>query len=125
MKPFVRLSLALLLCLPILTQPSTAAPVPQGDSRTFPETGKTVKGPFLKYWNEHGGLAQQGFPISDEMQEKNETDGKSYTVQYFERAVFEMHPENKAPFDVLLSLLGVFSLNRYHPNGVPDQKANT
>ena len=31
-----------------------------------------------------------------------------YTVQYFERAVMEMHPENKAPFDVLLSQLGTF-----------------
>ena len=59
------------------------------------------------------------------MSEKNDTDGKTYTVQYFERAVFEAHPENKAPFDVLLSLLGVFSLNRYHANGVPDQKAST
>jgi hypothetical protein len=27
-------------------------------------------------------------------------------VQYFERAVFEHHPENAAPNDVLLSLLG-------------------
>src|SRR4026208_1062229 len=98
MKPFVRLSLALLLCLPILTQPSTAAPVPQGDSRTFPETGKTVKGVFLKYWNEHGGLSQQGFPISDEMQEVSDTDGKTYTVQYFERAVFEHHPAEKPEF---------------------------
>jgi acetyl esterase/lipase len=29
-------------------------------------------------------------------------------VQYFERAVFESHPENKAPYDVLLSQLGTF-----------------
>jgi hypothetical protein len=29
-------------------------------------------------------------------------------VQYFERAVFELHPENAAPFDVLLSQLGTF-----------------
>jgi hypothetical protein len=78
----------------------------QGDSRTFPETGKTVKGKFLAYWNQHGGLPQQGFPISDEMQEKSDTDGKTYTVQYFERAVFELHPENQAPYDVLLGRLG-------------------
>ena len=33
--------------------------------------------------------------------------GKPYTVQYFERAVFEYHPEN--PLDkVLLSQLGIF-----------------
>ena len=40
------------------------------------------------------------------MQEKSEIDGKTYTVQYFERAVFEYHPENSPPHDVLLSLLG-------------------
>ncbi len=74
----------------------------QGGSVTFPETGKTVKGKFLDYWNAHGGLAQQGYPISEEMQEISDTNGKTYTVQYFERAVFEAHPENAAPNDVLL-----------------------
>ena len=65
-------------------------------SRSFPETGKTVSGRFLQYWETHGGLAQQGFPISEEMQEKSDVDGNTYTVQYFERAVFEMHPESSA-----------------------------
>src|SRR5215204_775329 len=60
----------------------------QSDSRLFPETGKTVRGLFLTYWNEHGSLAQQGYPISEEMRERSDTDGKTYTVQYFERAVF-------------------------------------
>src|SRR3954466_11561297 len=51
---------------------------------------------------------QQGYPISEEFTEVSALDGKPYTVQYFERAVFEMHPENKAPYDVLLSQLGTF-----------------
>jgi hypothetical protein len=97
----------------------------QADSRTFTETGKTVKGRFLTYWNEHGALAQQGYPISNEMQEKSDTDGKTYTVQYFERAVFELHPENKAPNDVLLSLLGVFRYREKYPNGAPNQQPST
>jgi hypothetical protein len=74
----------------------------------FPQTGHYVGGVFLKYWQEHGGLAQQGYPLSDEFTEVSPLDGKSYTVQYFERAVFELHPENKAPFNVLLSQLGTF-----------------
>ena len=37
------------------------------------------------------------------------TDGKIYKTQWFERARFEEHPENKAPYDVLLGLLGVFA----------------
>jgi hypothetical protein len=77
-------------------------------SRLFPETGKTVSGRFLEYWNANGGLPQQGFPISDEIQEKSDLDGKTYRVQYFERAVFEYHPENQPPYDVLLSQLGTF-----------------
>ncbi len=97
----------------------------QGDSRTFTETGKTVSGKFLAYWNDHGGLAQQGLPISDEMQDQSPLDGKTYTMQYFERAVFEMHPENQAPNDVLLSLLGVFQFTKLHPQGVADAKAST
>jgi virginiamycin B lyase len=89
----------------------------QGGSRTFPETGKTVKGTFLEYWNAHGGLPQQGFPISEEMQEKSDTDGKTYTVQYFERAVFEAHPGNQPPYDVLLTLLGGLAYREKYPVG--------
>ena len=91
----------------------------QPDARIFPETGKMVRGTFLAYWDAHGGLTQQGYPITDEMQEKSDTDGKIYTVQYFERAVFELHPENKPPFDVLLSQLGAFRYRGKYSNGVP------
>jgi plastocyanin len=97
----------------------------QTGSRQFPETGRTVKARFLEYWTQNGGLAQQGFPISDEMSEVSDTDGKTYTVQYFERAVFEMHPENRRPFDVLLSLLGNNSYKQKYPQGAPNQKAST
>jgi YVTN family beta-propeller protein len=72
----------------------------------FAETGKTLGGGFRAYWESHGGLARQGYPISDEFTEVSELDGKPYTVQYFERAVFEFHPENAAPYDVLLAQLG-------------------
>jgi hypothetical protein len=94
------------------------------DSHTFPETGQTVKGLFWKYWQEHGGLAQQGYPISAEMQEKSDLNGKTYTVQYFERAVFELHPENQSPYDVLLSQLGTFRYKQKYPGGAPEQRPN-
>jgi hypothetical protein len=96
----------------------------QANQQTFPETGKTVRGRFLEYWNQNGGLPQQGYPISDEMQEKSDTDGKSYNVQYFERAVFEQHPENQPPNDVLLSLLGVFLYGQKYPQGAHGQTPN-
>lgn len=97
----------------------------QANSRLFPETGKTVKDKFLTYWNEHGGLAQQGYPVSEEMQEVSPTDGKTYTVQYFERAQFQLHPEFAGtPNEVLLALLGVQFYQQKYPNGAPSQVPN-
>jgi beta propeller repeat protein len=100
------------------------AQLPGAGSQTFPETGKTASGIFLDYWNNNGGLAQQGYPISDVIGEISELDGKPYTVQYFERAVFEYHPENQAPYNVLLSQLGTFQYKKKYPNGAPGQKPN-
>jgi branched-chain amino acid transport system substrate-binding protein len=81
----------------------------------------TLGGKFRTYWENHGGLAQQGFPISNEFTEKSLLDGKSYTVQYFERAVFELHPENAGtPYEVLLTQLGTYQYKRKHsPDGAP------
>jgi hypothetical protein len=81
-------------------------PVPEKPgARYFPETGHNVEGSFLNYWTANGGLPQFGFPISEEFVETLE-DGKAYTVQYFERARFEYHPENQPPYDVLLGQFG-------------------
>jgi hypothetical protein len=67
-----------------------------------------VSGLFLDYWDNNGGLVQQGYPISNLLGELSDLNGKPYTVQYFERAVFEYHPENQSPYDALLSQLGTF-----------------
>src|SRR5207248_8499613 len=84
---------------------------------TYSQTGRSVGGRFRQYWEINGGLAQQGYPISDEFQEVSPLDGKTYTVQYFERAVFEKHPENAPPYDVLLSQLGTFRYQARHATG--------
>ena len=97
----------------------------QANSHYFPETKHTVSGVFWTYWQSHGGLAQQGYPISEEMQERSTLNGQTYTVQYFERAVFEKHPENKPPFDVLLSQLGTFRYKSKYASGAPNQHAST
>ena len=69
--------------------------------------GHTLQGPFLKFWQENGGLAIFGYPISEEFPEVSATDGKTYTVQYFERNRFEYHPEFAGtPNEVLMGLLG-------------------
>jgi hypothetical protein len=96
---------------------------PQGavaadECQTFQETGKQVCGRFLEYWRANGGLAQQGLPLTNTFEEQSAVNGKIYTVQYFERAVFEAHPENQRPYDVLLSLLGSEKYQAKYPNGV-------
>ncbi len=91
-----------------------------GNCQTFSQTGHKVCGRFLEYWQQHGGLAQQGYPLSEEFTETSDLNGKPYTVQYFERAVFEKHPENKAPNDVLLSQLGTILGREKYTKGFPD-----
>ena len=96
-----------------------AGPLSQANCVTFPETKQTVCGRFLKYWQDHGGLPQQGYPISGEFQEKSDLNGQIYTVQYFERSVFEFHPENQPPYDVLLSQLGTILYKAKYGAGTP------
>jgi subtilisin family serine protease len=87
----------------------------------FPETGHTLNGGFRAFWEENGGLAVFGFPISEEFREVNASDGRTYTVQYFERNRFEYHPENKGtPYEVQLGLLGSqLTAGRTFPPGPP------
>ncbi len=107
--------------------PSAPLPtIPGTNSQTFPETGHTIQGIFLDYWNNHGALPQQGYPISDLIAEVSDLDGKPYTVQYFERAVFEYHPEQTDPqYQILLSQLGTFRYQQTYPEGAPIQTPNT
>ena len=116
---WIYLVLAVLLVVPALIA-ARVAPA-QATSRTFTETGKTVQGAFFDYWSNHGGLDVLGYPISDELQEKSDADGKTYTVQYFEKAELELHPEKKAPDNVLLSALGQARYKEKYPTGAPDQ----
>lgn len=89
----------------------------QAGCRFFAETGHNVCGDILAAWRANGlefdgksgkseaeNLALFGLPLSDAQVEFIE--GKEYTVQWFERARFEVHPENQPPYNVLLGLLG-------------------
>jgi hypothetical protein len=105
--------------LPVLAGANTQLAAQSGNCAEFKETGKRVCGRFLQYWQQNGGLPQQGYPISNEFVEKSDLDGKSYTVQYFERSVFELHPENRPPYDVLLSQLGTLRFREKHSGVEP------
>jgi hypothetical protein len=93
----------------------TADPAALSLDRTlFPQTGYSLGGAFKRFWEENGGLAVYGYPISEEIQEESSTDGKTYTVQYFQRNRYEFHPDAVGtPFEVQVGLLGaeLFKLN--------------
>ena len=96
------------LCLPgIPAQAQTPEKV-----RLFPETGHTVRGEFLQFFDQRGGEEIFGYPITAELAE----DGR--TVQYFQRARMELHPDKPAPYRVPLGLLADLLGHRAPP--IPD-----
>ncbi len=80
-------------------------PAPQAGPHYFTEAGHNLTGSFLAYYQRYGGISQFGLPLTEPFPEQL-ADGGIYTVQYFERARFEYHPENAAPYDVLLGQFG-------------------
>lgn len=84
--------------------------------RFFIQTGHSVCGPLLTYWEEHGlnnpsltdderSLQLLGLPLS-EAQEETNSSGDTVILQWFERARLELHPEQPEPYQVLLGLIG-------------------
>jgi hypothetical protein len=83
--------------------------------QVFHRTGHTVSFAFLDFFRGHGGLRTFGYPISEMLLE----DG--YTVQYFERARMEWHPEVLRGPQIRLSKVGETYLARYPV--APDARA--
>src|SRR5689334_20111629 len=89
-----RLIAALSVCAIAMLPLVALAPVAAAQGgRLFPETGYTVSGPFLAYWQSRGGLAAFGYPLSEARVERGDFPGGTALVQWFERARFELHPE--------------------------------
>ncbi|MFN7472585.1 MAG: hypothetical protein ACK5S9_13155 [Roseiflexaceae bacterium] len=88
-----------------------SAPTPAAAAqRCFIETNQCMDGRIAEFWEQNGGLAVFGFPIGP--LEQTTVDGKTFTVQRFERNRLELHPENKRPYDVLLGRLGADRLGQ-------------
>ena len=74
--------------------------LPDGQSIYFDQTGHNVRHGFLKYFNENGGHTTFGLPLTEEFVERG------WTVQYFERARMEFHPEHVGTrYEVQLGLI--------------------
>jgi glucose/arabinose dehydrogenase len=76
----------------------------------FPETSQCIGGPFLDFWEAHGGLAVFGIPLKAQGPEQG-TEGR-FDTQWFERERFEAHYGNPAPYHILLGRLGDELLRR-------------
>lgn len=105
------IALALGLFTALLPQPLRAT----DHTIYFPETDMSVSFGFKRFFEERGGLEIFGFPITPEVQENG------FTVQYFQRARFEYHPEHAGTrYEVQLGLLGdILTSGRQFPKATP------
>lgn len=68
--------------------------------RCYTATGHTVRGDFLRTYDALGGLRSLGYPITEPLVQEGRT------VQYFEYARLEDHPDNPDGPVVKISMLG-------------------
>ncbi|HKP52611.1 MAG TPA: neutral zinc metallopeptidase [Chloroflexia bacterium] len=105
-------------------QTRQAPPAPQAFGHYFSETTQAVGGTFYSFWYNNGAVTRFGYPISPELQERSETDNKTYIMQYFERGILEWHPENRPPNNVLVSPVGTYLYKQRYPRGATGQQPN-
>ena len=80
---------ALFIAICLVAIPWSSANAQGPEPGYFPETGHSVQGDFLRFYNAVSDpLTLYGYPITDQFQR---ADG--LLVQYFQRARFEYHPE--------------------------------
>jgi hypothetical protein len=94
--------------------PSTAQAQGQRCFADVPGITHCIEGRFREYWEQNGGLAVFGYPISAATQQTS-SEG-TFLTQVFERNSFELHPEKARPYDVLLGRLGDVRLKQQGRN---------
>jgi hypothetical protein len=87
--------LAIVTALVVLPGRGEASPPPP-QAQYFKESGHSAQNWYWQFWkNTPNALRILGYPISEPFVQQSFTEpGKSYRVQYYERAVLEEHPEN-------------------------------
>jgi hypothetical protein len=102
MKMARRFAILLLVSMLLLTSWSSVRAQSSGDAQYFPETGHNVKGEFLRFYKSaNDPVIVFGYPITEQFKSR---DGN--TVQYFERARFELHSDLLEGQHVTLTSLG-------------------
>ncbi len=117
MKSPSKIGLLTLLTLLLIGASFTFASTQGGDQRYFPETGLTVSGEFLTFYEQHPNPELvYGFPISVPFENE-----EGLLVQYFQRARFELHPDAPPALRVQLTPLGALL---YEPGELYDLRKN-
>ena len=86
--PLVLLAISVVIALAIGLWLNRGAYASSADFEYFASTQHSVQGDFLSFFREHGGLEVFGYPITEQFSQ----DGR--TIQYFQKARMELHPEN-------------------------------
>src|SRR3954451_7023843 len=102
------LALVLVLAALVPAHPIHAESIPL--CFNVPGINNCIEGRFRQYWEQNGGLAVFGYPIS--FAQMQPASRGSMLTQYFERNRLELHPETAPPYDVLLGRLGDDRLQR-------------
>jgi hypothetical protein len=110
MRYMLRLSIWLLLVCSVGRAVAVHAHEPVTCFGDVPGIGSCITDRFQEYWSQNGGLAVFGYPLTPAFEQR--TPEGTFLVQYFERQRFELHPEKRRPYDVLLGRLGDELLRR-------------
>lgn len=105
-----RFTLCVLVALLAAVAALAPAPVAAQGERCFSATGYCMTGAIRRFWEENGGLAVFGYPLTPLQAETVE--GQTLQVQWFERNRLELRPERPWPATVQLGRLGADHLAR-------------
>jgi hypothetical protein len=86
---------------------------------TYRETGKTVCGAFLLYWEQHGGVIRLGRPLSNPLGETTLSGGRvvTQTVQYFDYAILRAPVSNPSISQITKLDASPDSFSQHYPKG--------
>lgn len=112
-------TLIFLLCTALLLGGGIPVGAQQTSGRFFPATGHNVVGEFWTFYQSVADAAAVfGLPITEQF---TSADGSGLTVQYFERARFELHTGQPVGQRVQLTALG----SRLYQPGAPSLNLDT
>lgn len=90
------------------------------NQRFFPETGHTVNGKFLDFYEQVSDpQLLYGYPITDAFPDTT----SGFEVQYFQKARFELHPDESPDQQVQLSPLGSYLYKPGQPGFLPEKSS--